>query len=217
MILILRCFFNFLAPDGVTNMYSPGLTSRAPLRPPGAPPQLGHPSLMVQSPTNPSMMSGVQMQASQQLGPGAPQMVPSLPQMGPGTPQMGPGTPQMGPGTPPMGPGTPQMGPGKSHMGPGMPKMGPGTPQMGPGTPQMASPRIAQAPNQMSPGAPQMPNISQAMSLSSPQMVMGNPRGPIAPKLEPPDNMDSRTMWLPKRMNHCKLYFLFIFFLFISM
>lgn len=155
------------APDGVSNMYSPGHATRTPIRPPGAPPQLGHPPAMVHSP-NPQMMSGGQMQnVNQQMGSGSPQM-------GPGTPQMGPGTPQMGPGTPPVVPVAPQM----------------------------ASPRMVPTANQMSPGPPQMPIISQAMSLPNSQMIMGNQRAPLAPKLEPPDHMDARTMWLPKRMNH---------------
>ncbi|XP_013147606.1 PREDICTED: mothers against decapentaplegic homolog 4 isoform X2 [Papilio polytes] len=165
-------------PEGVPNMFSPH-GPRPPIRPSGGPPQL---TQMVHSPSAQQMMNHqVQMQGN--------------PQMGPGTPQMGPGTPQMGPGTPQMGPGTPQMGPGT-------PQMGPGTPQMGTNVPQMASPRMASAPTQMSPGTPQMPNISQGMSIPSPQqMVMGQQRA-IAPKLEPPDTMDARAMWLPKRMNH---------------
>lgn len=176
----LAFFFNYIAPDG-SIIFSP----RAPIRPPGPPPQLGHPPTMVHSPGNPQTMSGGQIQNVNSLRPG--------------TPQMGPGTPQMGPGTPQMGPGTPQMGPS--------------TPQMGPGTPQMASPRMASAPTQMSPGAPQMPNIPQTMSHQNSPIVMSNQRAPLAPKLEPPDNMDARTMWLPKRMNHCKLIFLFNFFM----
>ncbi|CAG5014520.1 unnamed protein product [Parnassius apollo] len=175
-------------PESVANMFSPH-GSRPPIRPPGGPPQLAQ--QMVHSPNTQQMLTnhqGGQMQSN--------------PQMGPGTPQMGPGTPQMGPGTPQMGPGTPQMGPGTPQMGPGTPQMGPGTPQMGTNVPQMASPRMASAPTQMSPGTPQMPNISQGMSIPSPQqMVMGQQRT-IAPKLEPPDTMDARAMWLPKRMNH---------------
>ncbi|XP_059051893.1 mothers against decapentaplegic homolog 4 [Achroia grisella] len=114
--------------------------------------------------------------------PGAPQMISSHPsgvQMS--SQHVMPGTPQMGPGTP---------------------QMGPGTPQMGTNVPQMASPRMASAPTQMSPGTPQMPNISQGMSIqNSQQMVMGQQRT-IVPKLEPPDTMDARAMWLPKRINH---------------
>lgn len=214
-------FFRALvAPEGVPNMFSPSHGPRPSIRPPGASPQMP-PQQMVHSPGTPQMMSN-----HGQMGPGTPQMGPSTPQMGPGTPQMGmgkpqmgPGTPQMGPGTPQMGPGTPQMGSGPSQMGPGTPKMGPGTPQMGPGTPQMgpgtpqmgtnvpqmASPRMAPTSTQMSPGTPQMPNISQGMSMPSPQQMAMAQQRAVAPKLEPPDTMDARTMWLPKRMNHCKL------------
>ncbi|KOB62349.1 Uncharacterized protein OBRU01_25101, partial [Operophtera brumata] len=177
------------------------------------PPQMG--------PGTPQMGPG-----TPQMGSGTPHMGPSTPQMGPGTPQMGPGTPQMGPSTPQMGPSTPQIGPGTPH-GPGTPQMGPGTPQMrqgtpqmrqgtpqmrpgtphmGPGTPQiranapqMPSPRMAPAPTQMSPGTPQMPSLSQGMPLPGQQMMQ---QRLIAPKLEPPDTMDARAMWLPKRMNH---------------
>ncbi|XP_045778967.1 mothers against decapentaplegic homolog 4 isoform X4 [Maniola jurtina] len=172
-------------PDGVANMFSATHGPRPSIRP-GAPLV---PQQMVHSP-------GAQMLNHQtnQMGPGTPQM-------GPGTPQMGPGTPQMGPGTPQMGPGTPQMGPGTPQMGPGTPQMGPGTPQMGTNVPQMASPRMASAPTQMSPGTPQMP-ISQGMSIPSPQQMVMAQQRTIAPKLEPPDTMDARAMWLPKRMNH---------------
>ncbi|XP_052744455.1 mothers against decapentaplegic homolog 4 isoform X1 [Bicyclus anynana] len=172
-------------PDGVANMFSPH--GPRPSMRPGAPLV---PSQMVHSP-------GAQMLNHQS------NQMPGTPQMGPGTPQMGPGTPQMGPGTPQMGPGTPQMGPGTPQMGPGPPQMGPGTPQMGTNVPQMASPRMASAPTQMSPGTPQMPSISQGMSIPSPQqMAMAQQRAILAPKLEPPDTMDARAMWLPKRMNH---------------
>ncbi|XP_068619506.1 mothers against decapentaplegic homolog 4 isoform X2 [Battus philenor] len=175
-------------PESVANMFSPH-GPRPPIRPPGGPPQLSQ--QMVHSPSAQQMLSnhqGGQMQGN--------------PQMGPGTPQMGPGTPQMGPGTPQMGPGTPQMGPGTPQMGPGTPQMGPGTPQMGTNVPQMASPRMASAPNQMSPGTPQMPSMNQGMSIPSPQQMMLSQQRAIAPKLEPPDTMDARAMWLPKRMNH---------------
>lgn len=145
------------------------------------------------------------------LRPGAP-----MPQMGHSPGQMisnhsnqMPGTPQMGPGTPQMGPGTPQMGPGTPQMGPGTPQMGPGTPQMGTNVPQMASPRMASAPTQMNPGTPQMQNMNQGMSIPSPQQMVLAQQRAIAPKLEPPDTMDARAMWLPKRMNHCKLMYLF--------
>ncbi|CAH4027476.1 unnamed protein product [Pieris brassicae] len=188
-------------PDGVPNMFSPH--GQRPLRP-GAP-QMGHspgPQMISNHPNSQMTQMGPgtpQMgRTTPQIGPGTPQMGPGTPQMGPGTPQMCPGTPQMGPGTPQMGPGTPQMGPGTPQMGPGTPQMGPGTPQMGSNVPQMASPRMASAPNQMSPGAPQITNISQGMSMNAQQMVMGQQRA-IAPKLEPPDTMDARTMW---RMNH---------------
>ncbi|KAL0868398.1 hypothetical protein ABMA27_007910 [Loxostege sticticalis] len=161
-------------PDGVPNIFSPTHGPRPPIRPPGAPPQLGQ---MGHSPGAPQMISHPNSQMP------TPQMVQGN-QMGPGTPQMGPGTPQMGPNTP---------------------QMGPGTPQMGSNVPQMASPRMASAPTQMSPGTPQMPSISQAMSMPSPQqMVMAQQRA-IAPKIEPPDTMDARAMWLPKRMNHSAL------------
>ncbi|KPI94269.1 Mothers against decapentaplegic-like 4 [Papilio xuthus] len=167
-------------PEGVPNMFSPH-GARPPIRPPGGPPQLTQ--QMIHSPSAQQMMTNHQSQMQ-------------------GNPQMGPGTPQMGPGTPQMGPGTPQMGPGTPQMGPRTPQMGPGTPQMGTNVPQMASPRMASAPTQMSPGTPQMPTISQGMSIPSPQqMVIGQQRA-IAPKLEPPDTMDARAMWLPKRMNH---------------
>ncbi|XP_013166206.1 PREDICTED: mothers against decapentaplegic homolog 4 [Papilio xuthus] len=167
-------------PEGVPNMFSPH-GARPPIRPPGGPPQLTQ--QMIHSPSAQQMMTNHQSQMQ-------------------GNPQMGPGTPQMGPGTPQMGPGTPQMGPGTPQMGPSTPQMGPGTPQMGTNVPQMASPRMASAPTQMSPGTPQMPTISQGMSIPSPQqMVIGQQRA-IAPKLEPPDTMDARAMWLPKRMNH---------------
>ncbi|XP_013186205.2 mothers against decapentaplegic homolog 4 isoform X2 [Amyelois transitella] len=180
-------------PEGVPNMFSPTHGPRPPVRPPGAPPQMVGPH---HSPAQQMISThGTNQMPTQQMMPGAPQM-------GPGTPQMGPGTPQMGPGTPQMGPGTPQMGPGAPQMGPGVPQMGPGAPQMGTNVPQMASPRMASAPTQMSPGTPQMQNMNQGMSIpSSQQMVMGQQRA-IAPKLEPPDTMDARAMWLPKRMNH---------------
>ncbi|XP_052754015.1 mothers against decapentaplegic homolog 4 isoform X2 [Galleria mellonella] len=92
--------------------------------------------------------------------------------------------------------------PGTPQMGPGTPQMGPGTPQMGTNVPQMASPRMASAPTQMSPGTPQMPNISQGMPLQSPQLIAMAQQRAIVPKLEPPDTMDARAMWLPKRINH---------------
>lgn len=120
------------------------------------------------------------------------------------TPQMVAGT-QLRSGTPQMGPGTPQLGPGTPQLGPGTPQLGPGTPQMGTNVPQMASPRMASAPTQISPGTPQMPSISQGMSIPSPQQMAMVQQRAIAPKLEPPDTMDARAMWLPKRMNHCKL------------
>ncbi|XP_041982901.1 mothers against decapentaplegic homolog 4 isoform X2 [Aricia agestis] len=164
-------------PDGVPNMFTPGHGPRPTIRA-GAP----------------------QLTPTQMHSPAA-QMLPNHmpgPPMGPGTPQMGPGTPQMGPGTPQMGPGTPQMGPGT-------PQMGQGTPQMGTNVPQMASPRLASAPNQMSPGTPQMPNISQGMSIQNPQQMAMAQQRTVAPKLEPPDTMDARAMWLPKRMNHSSL------------
>ncbi|CAH0731794.1 unnamed protein product, partial [Brenthis ino] len=138
------------------------------------------------------------------LRPGAP-----MPQMGHSPGQMisnhsnqMPGTPQMGPGTPQIGPGTPQMGPGTPQMGPGTPQMGPRTPQMGTNVPQMTSPRMASAPTQMNPGTPQMQNMNQGMSIPSPQQMVLTQQRAIAPKLEPPDTMDARAMWLPKRMNH---------------
>lgn len=136
--------------------------------------------------------------------PGAPQMISTHPNSGQmPTPQMVQGNPQMAPGTPQMGSGTP--------LGSNTPQMGPGTPQMGTNVPQMASPRMASAPTRMSPG----PNISQGMSIPSPQqMVMAQQRA-IAPKIEPPDTMDARAMWLPKRINHCKLIILFCMFLFL--
>lgn len=174
-------------------MFSATHGARTQLRPgaPMVPPQ------MVHSPGN-------QMMTNHSAG-----QMPGTPQMGPGTPQMAPGTPQMGPGTPQMGPGNSQMGPGTPQMGPGTPQMGQGTPQMGTNVPQMPSPRLASAPNQLSPGTPQMPNISQGMSIPSPQQMAMAQQRAIAPKLEPPDTMDARAMWLPKRMNHCKLMFLF--------
>ncbi|XP_026332169.1 mothers against decapentaplegic homolog 4 [Hyposmocoma kahamanoa] len=187
-------------PEGVSNMFSPTHGPRAPIRPPGAQSQMGH------SPAGPQLMTnhpaGNHMSGTSQTGPGTPLMGPGTPQIGPGTPQMGPATPQMGPGTPQMGPGTPQMGPGTPQMGPGTPQMVPGTPQMGTSVPQMASPRMASAPNQMSPGTPQMPTITQGMPMSSPQQLAMAQQRAIAPKLEPPDTMDARAMWLPKRMNH---------------
>ncbi|XP_053615564.1 mothers against decapentaplegic homolog 4 isoform X1 [Plodia interpunctella] len=187
-------------PEGVPNMFSPSHGPRPPIRPPGAPPQMVHsPAQQMISPHGNNQMP------QQQMMPGTPQLPPGTPQMGPGTPQMGPGTPQMGPGTPQMGPGTPQIGPGTPQMGPGTPQMGPGTPQMGTNVPQMASPRMASAPTQMSPGTPQMQNMNQGMPIPSPhQMAMGQQRA-IAPKLEPPDTMDARAMWLPKRLNHSAL------------
>lgn len=126
-----------------------------------------------------------------------PQMISSHPSGGQmPTPQMVQGN-QMAPGTPQMGPGTP--------LGSNTPGLGPGTPQMGTNVPQMASPRMASAPTQMSPGTPQMPSISQGMSIPSPQQMAMAQHRAIAPKIEPPDTMDARAMWLPKRMNHCKL------------
>ena len=148
-----------------------------------------------------------------QMGHSPGQMISNHTNQMPGTP-MGPGTPQMGPGTPQMGPGTPQMGPGTPQMGPGTPQMGPGTPQMGTNVPQMASPRMASAPTQMSPGTPQMQNMNQGMSIPSPQQMVLAQQRAIAPKLEPPDTMDARAMWLPKRMNHCKLIYLFCTYFF---
>ncbi|XP_028025373.1 mothers against decapentaplegic homolog 4 isoform X2 [Bombyx mandarina] len=204
-----------IAPDGVPSMFSPTHGPRTPIRPSGGPPQLPPPPSMGHSPSaqmmqnhtgqmpTPQMVPGASQLRSgtPQMGPATPQMVPGTPQMVPGNPQMVPNTPQMGPGTPQMGPSTPQMGPGTPQMGPGTPQMGPGTPQMGSNVPQMASPRIASAPTQMSPGTPQMPSISQGMSIPSPQQMVMQQRA-IAPKLEPPDTMDARAMWLPKRMNH---------------
>ncbi|XP_012550346.1 mothers against decapentaplegic homolog 4 isoform X2 [Bombyx mori] len=202
-------------PDGVPSMFSPTHGPRTPIRPSGGPSQLPPPPSMGHSPSaqmmqnhtgqmpTPQMVPGASQLRSgtPQMGPATPQMVPGTPQMVPGNPQMVPNTPQMGPGTPQMGPSTPQMGPGTPQMGPGTPQMGPGTPQMGSNVPQMASPRMASAPTQMSPGTPQMPSISQGMSIPSPQQMVMQQRA-IAPKLEPPDTMDARAMWLPKRMNH---------------
>ncbi|XP_063616442.1 mothers against decapentaplegic homolog 4 [Cydia splendana] len=186
------------APEGVPNMFSPTHGPR-PLRPPGAP-------QMAQPPQMPHLSPGPQMISNHgRMTPGPPQLGPGTPQMGPGTPQMGPGTPQMCPGTPQMGPSTPQMCPGTPQMCPGTPQMGPGTPQMVANTPQMPSPRMAPAPTQMSPGTPQMPNISQGMSIPSPQQMAMSQQRTIAPKLEPPDTIDARAMWLPKRMNHSAL------------
>lgn len=149
----------------------------------------------------PQIRAGAPMVPQMVHSPGAQMMANHQGQMA-GAPQMGPGNPQMGPVNPQMGPGTPQMGPGT-------PQMGPGTPQMGTNVPQMASPRMASAPTQMSPGTPQIPNISQGMSIPSPQQMAMAQQRTIAPKLEPPDAMDARAMWLPKRMNHRKLMFLF--------
>ncbi|XP_048477961.1 mothers against decapentaplegic homolog 4 isoform X1 [Plutella xylostella] len=180
------------AAESLQSMFSSSHAPRAPLRPPGAP-QHAPPPPMGHSP-------GAQMISNHPTGA---QM--SNPNVNQGPPQMGPqrnsGTPHMGPGTPHMGPGTPHMGPGTPHMGPGTPHMGPGG--MSPGGP-LASPRMAQAPTQMSPGTPQMPSISQSMPMPSPQQMMGQQRA-LVPKLEPPDTMDARAMWLPKRMNHSSI------------
>lgn len=216
--LILFCNFSFflIAPEGVPNMFSPTHGPRGPIRSSGAPPQLASPPQMGHTPSGPQMMSnhsnGASMPGTPQMGPGTPQMGPGASQIGPGVSQMGPGTPQMGSGSSQMGSGSSQMGPGTPQMSPGTPQMGPGTPQMGPGSqqmgtnvPQMASPRMAPAPTQMSPGTPQMPNISQGMSMPSPQHMAMVQQRAIAPKLEPPDTMEARAMWLPKRMSHCKL------------
>lgn len=75
----------------------------------------------------------------------------------------------------------------------------------GMGQGQMSSPRLAAAPT-MSPATPQMPSMNRPMSLPSPQQMAMAQQRAVAPKLEPPDTMDARAMWLPKRINHCKLY-----------
>nr|ASK12088.1 Smad4 [Helicoverpa armigera] len=71
----------------------------------------------------------------------------------------------------------------------------------GMGQGQMSSPRLAAAPS-MSPATPQMPSMNRPMSLPSPQQMALAQQRAVAPKLEPPDTMDARAMWLPKRMNH---------------
>ncbi|KAF9408911.1 hypothetical protein HW555_011554 [Spodoptera exigua] len=71
----------------------------------------------------------------------------------------------------------------------------------GMGQGQMSSPRLAAAPT-MSPATPQMPSMNRPMSLPSPQQMAMAQQRAVAPKLEPPDTMDARAMWLPKRMNH---------------
>ncbi|XP_022815354.1 mothers against decapentaplegic homolog 4 isoform X1 [Spodoptera litura] len=83
----------------------------------------------------------------------------------------------------------PQMVPAQSPLGGGM------------GQGQMSSPRLAAAPS-MSPATPQMPPMNRPMSLPSPQQMAMAQQRAVAPKLEPPDTMDARAMWLPKRMNH---------------
>ncbi|KAH9632582.1 hypothetical protein HF086_012389 [Spodoptera exigua] len=83
----------------------------------------------------------------------------------------------------------PQMVPAQSPLGGGM------------GQGQMSSPRLAAAPT-MSPATPQMPSMNRPMSLPSPQQMAMAQQRAVAPKLEPPDTMDARAMWLPKRMNH---------------
>lgn len=135
----------------------------------------------------------------------APEGVPNMfsPTHAPRTPLRTPAPPMTPLGHPPQRPqmlgphGPPQMAPA--------PQL-PAGPQMTPGPTQLASPRLAAAPAQMSPATPQIPGLNRPMSLPSPQhqLAMAQQRA-VAPKLEPPDSMDARQMWLPKRMNHCKL------------
>ncbi|XP_047034532.1 mothers against decapentaplegic homolog 4 isoform X3 [Helicoverpa armigera] len=121
-----------------------------------------------------------------------PEGVPNMfsPTHAPRTPLRAPAPhpPQMcGPHPGPM-PG-PQMVGAQSPLGGGM------------GQGQMSSPRLAAAPS-MSPATPQMPSMNRPMSLPSPQQMALAQQRAVAPKLEPPDTMDARAMWLPKRMNH---------------
>lgn len=130
-----------------------------------------------------------------------PEGVPNMfsPSHAPRTPLRAPAPPMTPLGHPPpapqlLGPHGPQMAPA--------PQLPPG-PQMTSGPTQLASPRLAAAPAQMSPATPQIPGLNRPLSLPSPQhqLAMAQQRA-VAPKLEPPDTMDARQMWLPKRMNH---------------